>query len=156
MKTYLGCAVLILGLSACSSASASTVGADDTGPVESQSEPLVQNALTPEEEATALRLIDEICADTWCAGDYNYVFQRLTCSREAGTCTLSMELFPRAGVPSPRSSYSRFCKTEGFTGFESLVATTQEGFQSLQSHYFDALTECMSLIESRLPAGPAL
>jgi len=111
------------------------------------------NALSPSEEKTALKLIDDICGDTWCEGDNNFAFERLTCRRGAaispsgGTCTLTLRILPR---DDGHHSYTRTCTTSGFVDFASLVATAQSGYQSLNWDYYLALTDCISALESGL------
>ena len=102
----------------------------------------VSNALSLAQSKTALKLIDDICGDTWCSGDYNFGFRLLRCDKAAHTCTLTFQVFPREGVVSEHSSYWRACKTPGFKGFSSLVKTSASGYQSLTDDYYDALTEC--------------
>ena len=128
------------------------VEVSDADPVEAQSEAdaLVKNALTAVQAKTTLKLIDDICGDTWCDGDYDFGFRRLTCAKAAHTCTLTLQVFPREGVTSRAPSYWRSCKTSAFSGFKSLVSTAPSGYQSLQSDYYDALTECISRIEDNL------
>ena len=121
-------------------------------------EELRKNALTRAQEATALRMIDNICGDTWCSGDYNFRFQRLDCRAgrggHGGSCTLRFRMFPHAseeGAASPGPVYARSCRTQGFTGFESLVTTSQGGYQSINWDYYMALTDCIAAIERALP-----
>ena len=142
----------VLGLAACSAGTNPAVEVSDAEPTEthSEAEELSKNALTAAQAKTALKLIDDICGDTWCDGDYNFGFRRLTCAKAAHTCTLTLQVFPREGVASSARSYWRSCKTSGFTGFASLVSTASSGYQSLQSDYYDALTECMFRIEDNL------
>ena len=140
----------LLALSACSAGTTPAVEVSDATAVDEQNEALTKNALTAAESKTALRLIDDICGDTWCDGDYDFGFHRLTCAKAAHTCTLTLQVFPRQGVPSSAHSYWRSCKTSGFAGFGSLVSTAASGYQSLQSDYYDALTECVSRIEANL------
>lgn len=120
-----------------------------------QDSALCKNALSAEQERTTLKLIDDVCGDTWCSGDYNYQFQKLSCHAgkkgQAGACTLRLRIFPREGVPSPKASYTRTCTTGGFQDFASLVLTTSRDFQFLQPDYYDALTECISGLEAALP-----
>lgn len=124
-------------------------------PGESAAE-LKRNALSEPEQKVALKLIDDICGDTWCSGDYDFGFRRISCqtvnNAQSGTCTLTLQIFPREGVPSARRMYWRSCKTGGFSGFDSLVRTTN-GYQSLQEDYYSALTDCIQALESRLPDG---
>lgn len=143
---------LTTSLIACGAAPGSSVEDADAAPLgtETETEALTASALTPAESKTVLRLVDDICGDTWCDGDYNFGFRRITCNRAAATCTLTLQVFPREGVVSVRSSYWRSCKTPDFSGFGSLVATAPNGYQSLDQSYYDALTECMSRIEAKL------
>ena len=122
---------------------------------ESQDEGAVcKNALSPSQEKTALKLIDDICGDTWCEGDNNFAFEHLTCwtgptsSPNGGSCTLKLRIIPRVDDPS---SYSRSCVTGAFRGFDSLVDTAQSGYQSLNWDYYLALTDCISSLEAQLP-----
>jgi hypothetical protein len=126
------------------------VEVSEATPVESQSEALAVNALSAAQAKTALRLIDTICGDTWCDGDYDFGFRRLTCSKAGHTCTLTLQAFPVEGVTSSQRSYWRSCKTPGFTGFASLVNTAPNGYQSLNDDYYESLSECISLVESHL------
>jgi hypothetical protein len=142
----------VLSVAACSAGASSGVEVSEAAPVETQSEALAGNALSATQAKTALRLIDNICGDTWCDGDYDFGFRRLSCSRAAHTCTLTLQAFPVDDAPGSQRSYWRSCKTPGFTGFASLV-TTLNGYQSLNDGYYDLLTECISRVESNLGAG---
>lgn len=157
MKTFWGLGIVgassLLLLSACSAGarSGAEIEVGEGSPVETREEALSGNALSSAQATTALKLIDDICGDTWCSGDYNFGFRRLTCSRAAKTCTLTLQVFPRDGVSSSPRSYWRSCKTAGFYGFSSLVHTTSSGYQSLDDDYYDALTECTTRIVGHLP-----
>jgi hypothetical protein len=142
--------LLVSSLAACGAAPSSTVEDAEADPVGSVSETLVQSALTKPQSKTVLKVVDDICGDTWCSGDYDFGFRRVTCNAHAETCTLVFQLFPREGVASALPSYWRSCKTHGFTGFDSLVTTAPNGYQSIDQDYYDALTECVSRIEAKL------
>jgi hypothetical protein len=122
-------------------------------PGESESA-LCKNALSPAQERTALKLVDDICGDTWCEGDNNFAFVSLTCRAGAGkppqggSCTLKLDIIPREDDP-PR--YRRSCTTPGFTGFASLVTTYSGGYQALEPAFYDALSDCINELESQLP-----
>ena len=139
-----------LWLFSCSSQSPMGVDVGEGSPLETRDEALSGNALSPLQATTALKLIDDICGDTWCSGDYNFGFRRLSCNRAAKTCTLTLQVFPRDDT-SQRRSYWRSCKTYGFEGFDSLVHIAGSGYQSLDDDYYDALTECTTRIVSHLP-----
>jgi hypothetical protein len=138
-----GLAVL---LAACS-APTSTTEIAEAESLESQDEALSPNALTRAQSATVLKLIDDICGDTWCEGDYNFDFRALTCDSRRMTCTLRFQMFPWDTVASGSSAYSRSCETTGFSGFDSLVATAPNGYQSLVPSFYDALTTCIGKLE---------
>jgi hypothetical protein len=114
---------------------------------------LCKNALSSAEERTALKLIDDICGDTWCEGDYNFAFEKLTCRAGnpgvagSGSCALRLALIPYEDNP-PR--FVRSCTTRGFSGFASLVQTAPNGYQSLQPDFYDALSECINELEDSL------
>jgi len=139
----------LLSLVGCGVGSGSDVEAGEGSSLETQEEPLSANALSPAQAKTALGLLDDICADTWCSGDYDLGFRRLTCSRTAETCSLTLQVFPREEVPSESSAW-RSCETSDFTGFGSLVNQTESGYQSLDAAYYDAITECTTRIVSHL------
>ncbi len=122
--------------------------------LDQSSSALCKSALSPAQEKLALELIDDICGDTWCEGDNNFAFDRLTCQSGApraatgGSCTLRLRILPR---DDSHRAYSRSCTTGGFSGFESLVDTAQSGYQSLDWDYYLALTDCISRLEAALP-----
>jgi hypothetical protein len=154
MKTFWGLKIVgvsALMLSACSAGSVSgpEVEISEASSAEARDEALSANALSPAQTTTVLKLIDDICGDTWCSGDYDFGFRRLTCGRIAKTCTLTLQVFPRE-VSDGKRSYWRSCKTSGFEGFSSLVHTSSTGYQSLDDDYYDALTECTMRIVSHL------
>lgn len=109
------------------------------------------NALTPAQARTALELIDSICPDTWCSGDYDFRFQHLACDRAAATCSLTLQVFSRDGEESAVPSDVGSCETSGFEGFGSLVEGSAESYQFLTESYYAALTECTTRILNELP-----
>ena len=122
-----------------------TTAASQTAVVSTRRPPCQE--LSPAQEKIALKLIDDICGDTWCEGDYNFDFRALTCDYRRMTCTLRFQMFPWDTVASGSSAYSRSCETTGFSGFDSLVATAPNGYQSLVPSFYDALTTCIGNLE---------
>ena len=118
------------------------------------SEELARSALGPRQQATVLELIDGICGDTWCEGDHNFRFDSLHCRAgcrgHAGQCVLTFRIFGHDTDVETGPTYTRSCRTGGFTGFDSLVET-HDHYQSLTSSYYGALTECISEVEDALP-----
>ena len=115
---------------------------------------LKRNALSHQQQALGLKLIDDICGDTWCEGDHNFSFDRLVCrsgcGSSAGSCTMTFRVFSYDTSIETGPTFERSCTTGEFRNFDSLVQT-QGSYQSLQPAYYDALSECISRIESELP-----
>jgi len=108
-------------------------------------EPLLAGGLTRAEGQVVLKLVDDICGDTWCEGDDNFRFRKIACSPRSHSCTLIFQMFPYDTEPTLASL--RSCRTTGFSGFDSLVDTSDAGFQSLASGYYEALSSCISSME---------
>jgi hypothetical protein len=148
----LSCALVSLSCGCAADVGEPSIDQEPLGSVESA---VCKNALSPAQEQLALKLIDDICGDTWCSGDYNYAFRHLTCGAprgpHPGSCTLNLQIIPREGVPSPRPLFNRTCTTGDFLSFDSLIATASNGYQYLQPSYYDALTECIGDLEASLP-----
>lgn len=141
-----------LGALGCGAAPDVSQSADEE---QSLQQAVTSNALTKDQAGTVLKLIDDICGDSWCEGDRNFHFDSLECSgprgKAAGTCRLRFRLFPHDSDLKTGPSYARSCKTSGFSGFASLVNTAPSGYQSLNWDYYDALSTCINQVESRLP-----
>jgi len=107
------------------------------------------NDLSSAQQKTTLKAIDDICGDTWCEGDYDFAFKKLVCHWKAGTCTLTLMVWPRQDA-KPLPVYWRSCKVSRLHHFTDLVETTN-GYSSLAPSYYDALTTCVDKITSKLP-----
>jgi hypothetical protein len=116
---------------------------------------LASSALSKKQASTVLKLVDDICGDTWCEGDHNFHFDRIECTRAcgkaAGACRLTFRIFPYDSDLATGPTYVRTCVTPGYQGFASLVDTASDGRQSLNWDYYDALSACISQIEAALP-----
>jgi hypothetical protein len=143
-------------LAACSGCAVdmADAGANGDGSLAETTEALSRKGLTKREEAVALKAIDDICGDTWCEGDHNFSFDRLECAKgcrgQAGQCQLTFRVFSYDTDLETGPSYTRTCRTPGFTGFDSLVETFGD-YHSLQPTYYDALSACIAQVESTLP-----
>jgi len=130
----------------------SRTGADEA--LAETTDALRRPGLTKPQEAVVLKAIDDICGDTWCEGDNNFSFDRLECTEgcagHPGSCQLTFRVFSYETDVETGPSYTRSCRTPGFTGFASLVETFGD-YHSLQPAYYDALTECIGRVESHLP-----
>lgn len=146
---------LVWGLAALGcSAAPDEAQAGDTD-VQSSEQELTANVLTKKQASTVLKLVDDICGDSWCEGDHNFHFDSIECTRPCGhapgSCRLAFRLFPYDSDLKTGPIYARQCKTNGFTGFASLVDTAKDGAQSLNFQYYDALSTCIDDVERQLP-----
>ena len=91
-------------------------------------------------EAAALYEIDTICADSWCAGDFNYRFDALTLDEEGAT--LSFALFPW-GIPS--EAVQGTCSVPEYTSYEQMVSA--DGF--LYGDFYSELSACLNAAENK-------
>ena len=107
--------------------------------------------ITAAQQKTVLRLLNNICGDTWCDGDWFFTFEKITCKLTAGTCTWTALIEPSVPVASPVPVYWRSCKVSGIHAFTDLVNTASSGYQSLVSSFYDASTDCVWEIEPKLP-----
>ena len=148
---------LLLGAAAtgCSAASGDTEEFE-TEATQSTEQGLSSNALTKKQASTVLKLVDDICGDSWCEGDHNFRFDQIQCQpgcgKAPGTCRLTFRIFPYDSDLETGPTFTRSCKTPGFSGFASLVDTAPNGYQSLNWEYYDALSTCINDVESKLPA----
>src|SRR5581483_2839692 len=50
-------------------------------------EDAVHPNLTATQQKQVRTALDNICGDTWCDGDWNWTFEKVTCKLDLGTCT---------------------------------------------------------------------
>ena len=102
-------------------------------------------SLTDAEEKLVLRLIDGICGDTWCEGDYNYRFKSLKCNFSQGHCKLTYDrgLWPAENQSIKWSQKNRKCALRGIHELKDLVRD-QNGYQSLNETFYDQLNACFN------------
>lgn len=146
-------AILVTGCVAASGAASS--GTESEPQVMQSTEALSGDALTKQEASTVLKLVDDICGDSWCEGDRNFHFDQVrctpSCGKNPGTCRLAFRVFPFDSDLVTGPTYALSCETSGFTGFASLIDTAPSGYQSLNWQYYDSLSTCISELESQLP-----
>ena len=101
--------------------------------------------LTPRQEAVVLDLIDDICGDTWCEGDYAFDFRRFECSPEKQSCVLRLRIAPWQEGTLGWQWRSR--QITGFPRFWQMVQTADNGYQSLDWDFYLAVSDAISSIE---------
>lgn len=91
-----------------------------------------------------LKLIDRVCADSWCAGDYDYKFSAFSCNDTSAACTLSFKIIDRDAKPGEIKSKSKRCIFQGITSSEMIYHENK-----LNEEFYDKLNFCVSDRESR-------
>ena len=86
-------------------------------------------AVTAAQERVVLRLVDDICGDTWCEGDHAFRFRRFDCHPRRG-CVLRVQL--ASWSQEPLRWTSRSARIVGFRRFADMVRTAPDGSRSLQ------------------------
>ncbi len=106
--------------------------------------------LNKAQSSTVLKLLDDVCGDSWCEGDYDWHFPKIVCHFTPGTCTLTFRITDPN--PTPPKTYWRSCKVSGLRSFEDLVDTAPNGYQSLENGFYDDVSICIDHIEKDLRA----
>ena len=106
--------------------------------------------LTITEGDVVLREIDNICADTWCEGDFDYNFSSVSCDSTKGICNLDFEyIYYDWDTESFHSDpytikLSWSCELHSF--YEKKDVLNSKGDQSykrITNKFFEAVTECI-------------
>ncbi|WP_394822301.1 hypothetical protein [Pendulispora albinea] len=109
---------------------------------------LAAGDLTKEQSAIVLKLLDDICGDTWCEGEYNWHFPKIDCRFAKGKCTLGFRVTDRN--PTPPKNYRRSCTVRDARAFTDLVQTAPNGYRSLDETFYDNVSRCVQRIEDDL------
>ena len=107
--------------------------------------------LTPRQEAVVLDLIDDICGDTWCEGDYAFDFRSFSCEPAERTCTLRLRI--ARYDDGPLQWRWRTGTVHGFVRFSQMVETSSSGYQSLDWDFYEAVSALISRVEARTPVA---
>ncbi len=99
--------------------------------------------LKADQKNIILKEIDSICADTWCAGDYNYNFLSLKCDDTKATCQLNYELI---SWESEDAKLSLNCKIKPLKKFSDMATKTKQ-FHYLTDEFYKMLTDCFEINE---------
>lgn len=105
-------------------------------------------AVTAAQERVVLRLVDDICGDTWCEGDHAFRFRSFTCHPRRG-CVLRVQL--ASWSSEPLRWRSRSARVPGFSRFGEMVATPPGGQRSLQPAFYEAVGRAVRTMTASVP-----
>ncbi len=86
-----------------------------------------------------VKVIDNVCADSWCEGDFNYEFIDFQCSRINNSCDLIF-YFINTDNDNEIKSKLQYCHFFNILKIEQVL----EGGHSLNDHFYEALDACIS------------
>jgi hypothetical protein len=99
--------------------------------------------LSGNDQTEILKLIDHICSDSWCAGDYDYKFSAFSCNDTNALCTLSFQIIDRDSKPTETHSFKRRCTFKGISSINNIIRD-----KNLTEEFYDKLNICVSDRES--------
>jgi hypothetical protein len=90
-----------------------------------------------------LRIIDRTCADTWCAGDYEYQFTSFNCNDITATCTLTFKMIDRDAQPGEVNFRNKRCFFKEINSKKKIIYDSE-----LTDEFYDHLNSCVSAREA--------
>ena len=104
--------------------------------------------ITAAQERVVLRLVDDICGDTWCEGDHAFRFRSFTCHPRRG-CLLRVRL--ASWSHEPLQWHSRSARVVGFRRFADMVVTAPDGSRSLEPAFYEAVGRAVRTMTASVP-----
>lgn len=104
-------------------------------------------AITPAQERVVLRLVDDLCGDTWCEGDHAFRFHGFACHPKRG-CVLRVRIAPWS--PEPLRWHSRSARVRG-ARFGDMVVTAPDGERSLRPAFAQAVGRAVRTMTDTVP-----
>jgi hypothetical protein len=108
--------------------------------------PVKPYTLTATQERTVLRLVDDVCGDTWCEGDHAFRFHRFSCDPRRERCALAISIAPYD--EQPRRWRSRSLRITGFPRYADMVRTGPDGHRALQDPFYEAVGTAVRAAEA--------
>jgi hypothetical protein len=105
-------------------------------------------SLTTAQERVVLRLVDDVCGDTWCEGDHAFRFRRFSCHPRRGY-VLRVEL--ASWSQEPRRWHTRSARVLGFPRYADMVVTAPGGERSLQPAFYEAVGRAVRTMTASVP-----
>lgn len=112
--------------------------------------PIAGSTLSYAQSRRVLQAIDNACGDSWCEGEFNFAFRRITCKTGPSSCTLTMQVIDSS--VQPERTFWRSCKSYGSASFAKLIDATG-GYDVLTDAFYDRVNACMTKIEASIPAS---
>lgn len=105
-------------------------------------------ALSTAQERVVLRLVDDLCGDTWCEGEHALRFRRFACHPRRG-CVLRVQL--ASWSQEPLRWHTRSARVLGFPRYRHMVATAAGGERSLRPAFTEAVGRAVRTMTATVP-----
>ena len=89
----------------------------------------------------ALELIDNICGDTWCEGDFNFEFLEFELETKKAEAKVSFKLISDWG--KKRKFFETDCTVKNINSMEDVIGSYR-GRPELNNHFYEELSLCIS------------
>lgn len=103
-----------------------------------------QEFLTSAQKEKTLLLLDNICGDTWCEGDYNYEFDKISCDQKSSSCTVDFLLIETVysndtdiNDPGKNFCFASSCKIENVDSYNKIVKGNE-----LTDYFYTSFGDC--------------
>ncbi len=119
--------------------------------------PAPKQWLTENQKSDVLMVIDNICGDTWCEGDFNFSFNEVNCWLPSGECSVELELiwylFDNEYNEIGEKRYPVTCELSGLTKISQMVEmqritnyndNTTYLYPSIADPLYDKMTDCIT------------
>ncbi len=141
--------LLVVACGAAPAASDSDVETGETSP-SAESALKAKNDLSAPQQQNVLDMLNDVCGDTWCEGNFEWDFQRISCGFSARSCTLTIKVVEPKVDADPERVFWRSCKVSGLTNYKSLVETFKNGNINLQQTFYEKVDVCVTRLESHI------
>ena len=94
------------------------------------------------ERSQVVQAIDNICADSWCEGNYNYKFIDFVCNKGDESCDLIFQ-FISVDNEVEKISAPQFCHFLNIEKMEQVLDVNK----NLNMDFYDSLNSCISNLE---------
>lgn len=103
------------------------------------------------EKKSLLKSLNQICGDSWCAGDFEYNFQAIDCDFTSGTCAIDLSVqshdeifYDDAGLESGRRAYPERRYACEVNGFGSKALVLDSSLSQYSEKLYGALSDCIA------------
>jgi len=99
-----------------------------------------------DELVTALRVINNTCADTWCEGEFDFEFHSISTNDVQKNAVVELSLMTK--WKGGQLTYKTHCDIDNIERGTDIYSSTTYGYK-LKEEFFNALNLCISIKENQ-------